>query len=146
MFNATHTIKGVPVMRRPNYRGRGLTAFTNERGEVVRHGRGAKPEPIAVVVQKPVLVAVAEPEPVIPDHEPGDIVLFHPEVAAAILRAMTWPAVGEAIGWAETSRGDSAQLIGPNLVRVCERTPAGGRWYVVRVPDAVGFEIGEERI
>lgn len=138
MFKATHEINGVPVIKRK--RQNGLPYFLNEAGETVRHGRGASAVELAVV-SKP--VAVVEPEPVLPTHEPGEIVLFHPEVAAAIYRAATWPAIGEAIGYAETARGDSATLIGPNTVRVCVMSEQGGQWSIVKIPDAVGFEIAE---
>ena len=143
MFNATHTINGAPVIKCK--RANGLPYFRNEAGETVRHGKGA-PSVELKTTSVPVAVIAPEPEPVIPALEPGEIVFHSPEVAAAIYRAATWPAVGEAIGYAETSRGDSATLIGPMTVRICERTPSGGKWSVVRIPDAVGFEVAEERL
>jgi len=150
MFEPTHTIDGVPVMKVPRGgtgRAARLPLYKNLEGEDVRVGRSVKAIPIPGA-SAPVATLVKDPEPEpepTPEHLPGDIVMFHPDIAAAIYRAAAWPTYGEAIGYVETARGDSVHMIAVDVARVCRMKPeGGGEVFNVRIPMNVAFEIAED--
>lgn len=104
------------------------------------------------VIDSPIEELITQPAPVEEYHdafEGATLELLDVDVAQAVLRAAAWPIYDEALGYAETLRGDSATVMdkksadGSKIVRVCMPGRAGGNWVDVLVPRLIGFQIAE---
>ena len=159
MFVPTHTINGTQVQKVTSEKG--WPRYFKEDGTQVHVGKGRKSIPLPPVEEPyvgrvpppppPDAVAVIEKEDTTLDdpryQSPviGRKVTFHIDLAMAVLRAAAWPAYGSAIGYAETLKADSVSLTGDGTTaRVCLMTPKGGRFFNIRIPESVEFELTEE--
>ena len=71
------------------------------------------------------------------------------EVMAAVYRAACWPCFEEAFGYAETTRAESATVIGhtvncDKIVNVCIPGRQGGNWVKILVPKMTEVKVYED--